>query len=196
MLWWFFGRSRVSTFGMSRLRCRLRLRVETKRRNGTEHRRNEIIRPPLPSPKDMPPGSVRFVSPLDPSTWCLDGRLERWQRRIYMIFVLMRSDESEDYKKISNHILGKRVDVFSNWKVCELRSTCYLKSENAVFFLIWRDVLMFDIHGNSEGQRRCVAYRVKSVIGWEPSWILRGSYSWWLGSYNSPIHRIFPLRLG
>ena len=123
-------------------------------------------------------------------------RLERWQRRIYMIFVLMRSDESEDYKKISNHILGKRVDVFSNWKVCELRSTCYLKSENAVFFLIWRDVLMFDIHGNSEGQRRCVAYRVKSVIGWEPSWILRGSYSWWLGSYNSPIHRIFPLRLG
>ena len=42
------------------------LRVEgPKRRNGTEHRRNEIIRPPLPSPKEMPPGSVRFVSPLD-----------------------------------------------------------------------------------------------------------------------------------
>ena len=53
-----------------------------------------------------------------------------------MIFVLMRSDESEDYNKISNHILGKRVDVFSNWKVCELRPIFCFKSENAVFFLI------------------------------------------------------------
>lgn len=119
-------------------------------------------------------------------SWCLDGRLERWQRRIYMIFVLMRSDESEDYNKISNHILGKRVDFFSNCKVSELRPMCYFKSEKTVFFsaeeMLWCGIrawrLAFKFHEISEGQKRCVAYTVKSVIGWDPSWILCGSYSW------------------
>ena len=62
--------------------------METKRR-GNEHRRNEIIRPPLPSPKDMPPGSVRFVSPLDASTWEFRGMAKV---DLYDLF-LMRSDE-------------------------------------------------------------------------------------------------------
>lgn len=107
--------------------------------------------------------------------------------KVYLYdLVLMRRDESEDYNKISNHILGKRVDFFSNCKVSELRPMCYFKSENTVFFsaeeMLWCGIrawrLAFKFHEISEGQKRCVAYTVKSVIGWDPSWILCGSYSW------------------